>query len=138
MISISGPPDHRGVETHGTQRYYYNVSDEEEMDKFFDEIGGALACAIGPLDPAPAQPSRMRVFTKGADGRERALVNVHLTAPAAIVGDLWDDDLPYRTQDYFLYDPEDRMIYVTPPVCDRIQQQHEPVVIRFASTQIVL
>jgi hypothetical protein len=148
MISISGPPEARGVETvtnpdGTTARYYFNVDDEASMNEFFDEIGGALACSIGPLEPPPAQPDRMRVFTKGQGGRETLLHNARLSVPAANeIGDLWDDDLSFRNDDYFLYSARDNMLYVTPRVCDRVQgiggNPPEPVVIRFSSTQIVL
>jgi hypothetical protein len=142
MISISGPPESRGNETvtqpdGTTARYYYNVADEESMNKFFKQIGGALACSIGPLElPAGTPPERMRVFTRAANGREAAIANARPGANE--IGDLWDDTMPYYTGDYFLYIDRDKMLYVTPPVCDRVQQQHERVVIRFSSTQIVL
>jgi hypothetical protein len=85
----------------------------------------------------------MRVFTKAQGGRETQIMNARLAAPPANeIGDLWDDDLSFRNSDFFLYDAEDKMLYVTPRVCDRVQgiggNPKEPVVIRFASTQIVL
>ncbi len=141
MVSISGPPENRGVEA----GYYHDANDNTGLEDFIVGLGAALACQIGPLDPAPPNPSKMHVFVRQGQ-QDLPLINARTvtnvdpgrdgSVPANDVGDLWDRNEPFKNGNYFFYETAKKMVYVTPGVCAAVQDNDQDIIVRFASPQL--
>jgi Mg-chelatase subunit ChlD len=133
MVGVSGSPSSRHDET-----YYRRAAAGDTLQAIFATIGSEVGCIVGPLDPAPPDGSRLHVLlapdatsdaTAGAAGAaETPLRDAHLDG-AHSQRDLTTSGFASRS-DYW-YQPAERTLFVTPSVCDRIDHQHQTVVVRY-------
>jgi Mg-chelatase subunit ChlD len=131
MRSISGPPDKRG-----DPEYYFDADSEQKLSDLFASIGSSLACQIGPLSPTPPDPKKMHVFVRADSGDETALIDstrAEGLPPAVKPGDLWSLQKPFHDGNFYFYKEENGIIYVTPPLCERILTHKHPVLVRWVS-----
>jgi hypothetical protein len=125
MLRLSG-----SLESPENPGFYADASSEAELLKKFKIFLAGLACQI-TISPAPPVAKRMHVFLKNAGGEETVVADsTKASPPAGSVGDLWNDDLGFYDGYYFYYRADKGAIYVTPPVCDRMRDNHEPLVVR--------
>ncbi len=131
MKSISGdPPD--GESPAPDPDYYASADSEQKLDDEFQSIGHSLACAIGPLSPAPPDPTKLHVFVKDPGAGELVVLDAKKAdPPAAKIRDLWRTDLDFHNGDYFFYKADKQTIYVTPPVCDAMVTDGQKIVVRY-------
>jgi Flp pilus assembly protein TadG len=125
MWSIAGPPDQ-----HPDGSYYRQGHTGAELADQFKKIAALIACEMGPLEPAPPDPSDVHIFLSEGLGDEEALDDARKQG-ASTVSNLSDPDLPYANGRYFFYKPETGMLYVTESVCHDIIEGGKGVVIRF-------
>ncbi len=125
MRGISGPPD-----AHPDGTYYRRGHTGAELADQFKKIAALIACEMGPLEPAPPDPSDVNIFLSAGLGDEEALDDARKQG-ATTVSNLSDPDLPYAGGRFFFYKPETGMLYVTESVCKDIIDGGRGVVIRF-------
>lgn len=147
MVKISGPPEDRGRE----DGYYHDANDNSGLDDLITGLGGALACELGPIDPAPqgADPwTKLHVFVRDGNGLDRIIKNARTAigvdpgkdgvVVANDVSDLWSKHEPFKNGDWFYYDENKKKIYVTPSICDDVQKENLDIKVRFTSPQLTL
>ncbi|HKA86202.1 MAG TPA: vWA domain-containing protein [Haliangiales bacterium] len=125
MRSISGPPD-----AHPDGTYYRQGHTGAELADQFKKIAALIACEMGPLEPAPPDPSDVHIFLSAGLGDEEVIDDARKQG-ATTVGNLSDPDLPYAKGRFFFYKAETGMLYVTESVCKDVIEGGRGVVIRF-------
>jgi Flp pilus assembly protein TadG len=116
--------------------YYFNASSDAGIDAAFNDLGDAIGCPLTALDPPPANPRKLHVFVKDG-GVEIPVGNAALAdPPAKKPGDITSRRLPFHDGNWFFYRAEDHSIYLSKPVCNRVIDEGEPVVIRSSSGRL--
>lgn len=120
MISVSGTPASRGDVS-----YYYRATDANTLRDTFRNIVASIVCSVGPLVPAPAAPSSLRVYLKDrGSGVERLIPAVaDLAANAAIEA--------YR------YDAPTATLRLTQTACNAVLDLRQQVVVRHGQAGLV-
>lgn len=131
MQRISGYPEKRSDPS-----LYFNADSDTSLEAVFKNLGDSIGCPLTPLDPPPANPGKLRLFVK--DGAaEIPIGNAGLATPAAqSPGDLTDHQGPFYDGNWFFYRASNHTIYLSKPVCNRVIDQSQPVVIRSASGRL--
>ncbi len=101
MTDVAGTPSSRR-----DRNYHYVATTAADLVNEFRRIVSTIVCKVGPLSPAPADASELRVFLREA-GAER------LIDPSA---DLAAD----RDLERFRYEPGDASIRLTSRACDAV------------------
>jgi Flp pilus assembly protein TadG len=134
MVSISG------TGPTGNEGRYFNADSDQSLTDAFTTIGNSIACPIGPLVPKPPEGSPMHVFVRDQSGLETVLLDsskIPRPKVATNAGDLSDQkNFTFYQGNYFFYRPERNLVYVTPPVCDRIIEGKEPLIVRYGRGQL--
>jgi hypothetical protein len=134
MVSISG------TGPTGNEGRYFNADSDETLTAAFTTIGNSIACPIGPLVPKPRDMSTMHVFIRDEMGVETVLLDsskVQRPTVATNAGDLSDQQkFTFYQGNYFFYRPERNLVYVTPKLCDRVIDKHEPLIVRYGHSHL--
>jgi hypothetical protein len=148
MHHIAGSPD-----CHPDPSLYFNANSEDSLSGLLTAIGNAIACPLQLAQPPPAK-TVVHVFLKDPGGVEEALGDASRIplctsgrpprcdgsvpgTTATLPGDLSDQNsCTYYQGDYYLYYAPKQSIFVTPKVCDKIMNDGDTVVVRYARPQL--
>src|SRR5262249_30067802 len=148
MHDIAGSPD-----CHPDPSLYFNANSEQSLNAVLDAIGNAIACPLQLAEPPPAK-TVVHVFLRDAGGTEEPLVDASRVAGCAagrpprcdgsvpstfatLPGDLADqNNCTYYQGDFYLYYAPKQSIFVTPKVCDKIMNDGDTVIVRYARPQL--
>jgi len=111
MTDVAGAPGNRG-----DRNFHYVATSGADLVNEFRRIVSTIVCKVGPISPAPTDPSELRVFLRQA-GAERAL------EPSA---DLAAD----RDLERFRYEPGDASVRLTARACDSVVSGAASIVVR--------
>lgn len=111
MTDVAGTPSARG-----DRNFHYVATSAADLVTEFRRIVSTIVCKVGPLSPAPADPSELRVFLREA-GVERALA-----ASADLAAD--------RDLERFRYEPGDASVRLTARACDSVVTGAASIVVR--------
>ena len=112
MTDVAGTPSSRR-----DRDYHFVATSAADLITKFEEIVAKIICKIGPITPAPADPSLLRVFLSSGTS-ERLL-------PAS--ADLYAD----RAIEAYQYMPGDAEVNLTVAACDAIIDAGDEIVVRF-------
>lgn len=111
MTDVAGTPARRG-----DRDYHYVATTAADLVDEFRRIVSTIVCKVGPLSPAPADASQLRVYLRQA-GAERAL---------AASSDLGAD----RDLERYRYEPSDASVRLTARACDAVLTGGASIVVR--------
>lgn len=112
MTDVAGTPTERGDRDH-----HFVATDAATLISQFQDIVASIVCKVGPMSPAPSDPSSLHVYlTQG--GSERAV-------PPTL--DLTAD----RTLERFRYEPADQTVRLTAAACDAVLDAGADIVVRY-------
>lgn len=116
---------------------YFNADSDASFSQFFGDLGDSIGCPLPPLNPPPADPSKLHVFVK-VGGAEIPVGNAALAkpTPAQSRGDITDKHLPFYDGNWFLYWNANHTIYLSKPVCNMVIDDEDPIVIRSGSPRL--
>lgn len=112
MTDVAGSPSSRR-----DPNYHFVATSAADLINKFQDIVASIVCKVGPLAPAPSDPSLVRVYLS-AGGAERSV------APST---NLADD----RNVERFQYEPADRTIRLTERACDAVIDSGDEIIVRF-------
>lgn len=111
MTDVAGAPSNRG-----DRNFHYVATSAADLVNEFRRIVSTIVCKVGPISPAPADPSELRVFLREA-GVERPL------SPST---DLAAD----RDLERYRYEPGDASVRLTARACDAVLTAGANIVVR--------
>jgi Flp pilus assembly protein TadG len=132
MQRISGYP-----ENPSDVNEYFNADNDQRFTEIFGNLGDAIGCPLPPLNPPPADPTKIHVFVK-AGGSEVPVGNAGLAKPnpAKTPGDITDKNGPFYDGNWFFYRDKNHSIYLSKPVCNMVIDDQDAVVIRSGSPHL--
>jgi hypothetical protein len=101
MTDVAGTPSSRG-----DRNYHFVASSASDLVNEFRRIVSTIVCKVGPITPAPSDPSLLRVFLR--DGGDERILQA--------TNDLGRDTALER----YLYDAADRSVKLTATACDAV------------------
>lgn len=103
---------------------WYLATDASTLASVFKSIVASIVCSVGPLSPAPTDPSKMKVFLRTPAGSERSIPGVtDLAANAGIEA--------YR------YDGPTATVRLTQTACTAVIDYSNQVVVRAGGPTLV-
>lgn len=101
MTDVAGTPSSRR-----DRNYHFVATSAADLVSEFRRIVSTIVCKVGPIAPAPSDPSLLRVFLR--DGSVERILPV-------------TDDLGRDTAlERYLYDPADQSVKLTATACDAV------------------
>lgn len=112
MTDVAGSPSSRR-----DPNYHFVATSAADLVTKFQDIVASIVCKVGPLSPAPADPSLVRVYLSSGGAERSVPVSGNLAA---------DKDL-----ERFQYETSDRTIRLTERACDAVIDNGDQIVVRF-------
>ena len=118
MTDVAGAPSNPG-----DPNYHFVATSSATLAATFRSITASILCSIGPVTPAPADPSTLRVFLVGSGGERRLAASDDLARDSAL--------LAYR------YEPSDQRIRLSETACAAITENGERAIVRTRIPRLV-
>lgn len=112
MTDVAGSPSSRR-----DPNYHFVATTASDLVNKFQDIVASIVCKVGPMSPAPSDPSLLRVYLSSG-GSERAV-----PASTNLAAD--------RNLERFRYETADRTIRLTERACDAVIENGDEIVVRF-------
>jgi Flp pilus assembly protein TadG len=112
MTYVAGTPTERHDQDH-----HFVATSASDLVTEFRNIVASIVCKVGPVTPAPGEPSSLRVYLAQGDV-ERAV---------PVTDDLVRDQALER----FRWEPSDSTVRLTPTACDAVLDAGADVIVRY-------
>jgi len=112
MTDVAGTPASRR-----DRNYHFVATNAATLITQFQDIVASIVCKVGPMSPAPTDPSTLRVFlTQGTSER--------VVPPS-------NDLIADQALERFRYEPTDQTVRLTATACDAVIDAGADIVVRY-------